>query len=109
MGRITIECSETDQKELREILSSRCPFISNYPSKCGEDARCDECIEDNVDFIIVEESDIDMDEVLIKTLEKVMIAFNPKSMVLSEEQKEALLMVAGTYKDFTGNESFKKW
>ena len=53
MKRIIIKCSHEDSKEILEILENNCPFSSDYPEYCGEDARCSECIDRHVEFDII--------------------------------------------------------
>lgn len=59
MKRIIIKCSHEDSKEILEILENNCPFSSNYPEYCGEDARCSECIDRHVEFEIIKSETIE--------------------------------------------------
>lgn len=53
MKRIIIKCSHEDSKELLEILENNCPFGASYPDNCGDDERCSECINQHVEFEII--------------------------------------------------------
>lgn len=52
--RISIQCSEKDMEQLLKIFEYNCPFIPNFPSNCGEDSRCSECIEKHINFGITD-------------------------------------------------------
>lgn len=55
LKRISITCNEEEKKRILAVFEIKCPFVP-YLEQCGEDARCDECLEDNIEFSIVEGS-----------------------------------------------------
>lgn len=47
---IMIKCSEGEKAEWLKYNRRRCPFAPCFTQVCAEDARCDECIDNNVKF-----------------------------------------------------------
>lgn len=54
MKRIIVTCLEQDLEEITAIFENNCPFNANFPENCGEYARCGECIEENIEFEIMD-------------------------------------------------------
>lgn len=49
-----IECTEGEKRIIEDIFEAMCPFQSGTILTCGEDSICSECMEDNIEFTIVE-------------------------------------------------------
>lgn len=54
MARIKIECFEKDKDEVIDAFRTYCPFAYENP-KCNNYDCCDNCITENIEFVIKEE------------------------------------------------------
>jgi len=54
MKRIQIICTEHEAKMIKESLTDKCLFEFGTVKNCGEESDCNECIDNNIEFNIVE-------------------------------------------------------
>lgn len=55
MPKMTITGTEEQLKAVKDALYDLCPFNGQDMEGCGEDADCFGCIDDNIEWIIVED------------------------------------------------------
>jgi len=57
MKRIQIICTEHETKMIKEALTDTCIFKGGTVKNCGEESCCNECIDENIEFNILESED----------------------------------------------------
>ena len=54
MKRIQINCTECEAKSIRLALTGMCIFEFITMKNCHEESDCNECLDDNIEFNILE-------------------------------------------------------
>ena len=49
-----IECTEIEKGKILKMFENGCPFDDMNMEHCGEDTRCDECMQDNIEWDITD-------------------------------------------------------
>lgn len=52
---IRIECTEYEQDIILKAFNGWCPFEDGTIEDCNEDSRCDECLAENIEFVVGDE------------------------------------------------------
>jgi len=54
MKRIQIICTEHEAKAIKSALNDKCIFKWGIVKNCFEESDCNECIDNNIEFNILE-------------------------------------------------------